>query len=77
MVTLNKKGYGLLGSCKWWTKPVGVNVLDELYEARAVLGSKAAQARLALFSRAGFTDAVWDRAEPERILLVEPADLFA
>lgn len=76
VVTLEKKGYGLLGSCKWWKKPVGVNVLDELYEAKAVLGPKAAQARLALFSRAGFTDAVRERAAGENLVLVEPDDLF-
>lgn len=76
VVTLEKKGYGLLGSCKWWTKPVGTNVLDKLYKAKAVLGSKAAQGRLALFSRAGFTEAVLERADAENIVLVEPADLF-
>lgn len=76
VVTLDRKGYGLLGSCKWWTSKVGENVLDELYEARMVLGPKAAQANLAVFSRAGFTDALRERADRENVALVEAADLF-
>lgn len=76
VVTLDKKGYALLGSCKWWTSKVGENVLDDLHEAKTVLGPKAAQAKLALFSRAGFTEALRGRAEREDVVLVEVADLF-
>ncbi len=76
VVTIEKKGYGVLGSCKWWTKQVGANVLDELYEARALLGPKAAQTTLVLFSRSGFTDALHERAENEGVVLVGPAELF-
>jgi hypothetical protein len=76
VVTVEKRGYGLLGSCKWWRRKVGANVLDELYEGKVALGPKAAQAKLAIFSRAGFTDALNERAEREDVLLVGARELF-
>ena len=76
VVTLDKKGYGLLGSCKWWRKRVGPAELDALYDARAALGPKAAQARLALFARGGFTPEVVERAALESVSLVSLDDLF-
>ena len=76
LMTIDKKGYALLGSCKWWTKQAGVNVLDDLHRARALLGPKAAQAQLALFARSGFTDALRERATAENVALVGVADLF-
>jgi AAA+ ATPase superfamily predicted ATPase len=76
VVTLDKSGYALLGSCKWWSKKVGENVLDELYEARTALGPKAAQARFAIFSRSGFTTGLVRRAEREGVALVQATDLF-
>lgn len=76
VVTIEKRGYGLLGSCKWWTRKVGENILDELHEARAALGPKAAQAKLAIFSRAGFTDALHDRSKREDVSLVGVRELF-
>jgi len=76
VVTLEKKGYGLLGSCKWWRKRVGAAELDDLHRARAVMGPKAAQARLALFARGGFTPEVVERASLENVTLVGPDDLF-
>ena len=76
VVTLEKKGYGLLGSCKWWRKPVGAAELDDLHRARAVMGPKAAQAKLALFARGGFTPEVVERASLENVALVGLRDLF-
>jgi AAA+ ATPase superfamily predicted ATPase len=76
VVTITKKGYAVLGSCKWSTHPVGGSVLDDLHDARAALGRGAADAQLVLFARAGFTDAVRTRAEAERVLLVEAKGLF-
>ena len=76
VITLDKKGYGLLGSCKWWRKRVGPAELDALYDARAALGPKAAQARLALFARGGFTPEVVERAALESVSLVGLDDLF-
>lgn len=76
VVTLGKKGYDVLGSCKWSTRRVGESVLDGLYEARSALGPKAAQARLAIFARSGFTEALRERATREGVELVEASDLF-
>lgn len=76
VVTLEKNGYGLLGSCKWWRKRVGSAVLDDLYAARAALGPKAARARLALFARGGFTAEVRERAALENVTLVGLEELF-
>jgi hypothetical protein len=76
VVTLDKKGYGLLGSCKWWRKRVGPAELDVLYAARAALGPKAAQARLALFARGGFAPELVERAALEGVSLVSLDDLL-
>ncbi len=46
----HQEGYAVLGECKWWEEPVGVDVLDDLIEARSAIGPKANQAKLALFS---------------------------
>jgi AAA+ ATPase superfamily predicted ATPase len=64
-----------LGSCKW-ARRIGVDVLDELREAQAALGGKAATARLALFARSGFDAPLRRRAADEGVLLVTAADLF-
>ncbi|HXF71988.1 MAG TPA: ATP-binding protein [Actinomycetota bacterium] len=76
VVTVERSGYGLLGSCKWSRRPVGERVLDALYAAKAALGPKAGRARLAIFSRAGFSPALRERAAREGVALVEVADLF-
>ncbi|MBM3147276.1 MAG: hypothetical protein FJ000_05200 [Actinobacteria bacterium] len=76
VVTLQKKGYGLLGSCKWWRRRVGVAELDDLYRARAALGPNAAQARLVLFARGGFTRELAERAALENVTLVGLTELF-
>lgn len=64
-----------LGSCKW-ARRVGVQALDDLRDAQAALGGKAAAARLALFARGGFDAALRRRAADEGVLLVTAADLF-
>jgi hypothetical protein len=74
---LNKRGYTLLGSCRWLAKPVGVNALDDLYAAGSVLGPKAAQTQLAIFSKNGFSEALRTRAETEDVHLIDVDDLFA
>ena len=76
VVTLHKKGYGLLGSCRWRSRRVGAAELDDLYRARATIGPAAAQARLVLFSRSGFTAQLAERAAQEDVRLVGLTDLF-
>jgi len=63
--------------CRWLAKPVGVNALDDLYAARSVLGPKAAQTQLAIFSKNGFSEALRTRAETEDVHLIDVDDLFA
>lgn len=49
----------LVGECKWWKSPVGVNVLRELARIAATLPVLAGRsADLALFSLPGFTEEV-------------------
>ena len=76
VVALDKNGYTVLGECKWRKDPLDVDVLDELFRAQAVIGPKANQARLALFSRSGFSDELRARAANEGVELVTVADLL-
>lgn len=77
VVALDKRCYTLLGSCKWWDDLVGESVLDDLIDARAVIGPQARQAELALFSKLGFTNGLAARAQREHVHLFTAADLFA
>lgn len=76
VVTRTKKGYGLLGSCKWTRSAVKPDVLDELQRAPAVLGPSASKARLVLFSRSEFSAALRARAKDEGVTLVNADHLF-
>jgi uncharacterized protein len=67
--------YSFLGTCKWG-RMAGEQVLDELHEAQAALGGKAARAQLAVFARGGFGAALRRRAAQDGVLLVTAADLF-
>jgi len=61
----------LLAECKWWSGPVGLNVLDTL-RARShevKLPESPHRIHLALFSRSGFTPEVEDVAREEGVLL--------
>jgi AAA+ ATPase superfamily predicted ATPase len=68
---------GLFGECKWTTRPVGANVLDDLkrkaYPLVQSLGLR--EAHYALFARSGFTEALTSRAQHENVLLVGPESL--
>jgi AAA+ ATPase superfamily predicted ATPase len=77
VVAVGQDRHVLLGSCKWRDREVGEDVLDQLYAHRALLGPKAARARLALFARRGFGAIVRRRAQEEDVLLVTAGDLFA
>lgn len=77
IVVVDKSRYVLLGSCKWQRGRVGAAVLDALYDHRALLGAKAARARLVIFARDGFRDDVQERADREGVLLRTAENLFA
>lgn len=76
VVGINKKGYTILRSCKWWKEEAGENVLDDLLEGRAALGPKASQADLAIFSKSGFNGKLTARAKNEGVHLITIDDLF-
>ena len=75
VVGTRKGRYAFLGTCKWG-RTADEQVLDELHEAQAALGGKAARAQLAVFARVGFSAALRRRAAQEDVLLVTAADLF-
>lgn len=62
---------GLVGECKWSTRPVGANVLDELKrKAGAILRSgEIEHLYYALFSRSGFTPALASQAQGDGVML--------
>jgi AAA+ ATPase superfamily predicted ATPase len=63
----------LLAECKWWSGPIGLNVLDTL-RARAVdvkVPDGQRRIHLALFSRSGFTPEVVAVAHKESLLLFD------
>ena len=65
------------GECKWWSAPVGENVLNHLVEnATKVHNQWKRNPRYILFSANGFTDALKERAEKEDVFLIEANDLF-
>lgn len=76
VVALDSKGYTVLGSCKWSEEPVGEHVLDGLLSARGVIGPKANQATIILFSRARFTPDLEARARREGVQLATAETLF-
>lgn len=69
-------GY-LLGECKWWQSPVGLNILAALREDVARLPERFQRgATLAIFSLSGFTRALVERAQSEGVVLVSARDLL-
>jgi uncharacterized protein len=60
-------GSMLYGECKWWAKPVGENVLDELIEraSRTEFGRGNDRRQFVLYARKGFTAALRKRAAAE------------
>lgn len=67
----------LAAECKWWDKPVGITILEQLKAKTAHL-PETMQQRLsfALFSRSGFTPELKGIANTENITLIAPADLL-
>jgi restriction system protein len=70
-VVANKDHVRLLLKCKWYTRPVGSNVVQDIDAAR---GHEAGEIA-AVVSNAGYTDAARQLAAANRILLLHHADL--
>lgn len=67
----------LVGECKWWRSPVGVNVLEKLkWNLHYLPDSIRENARLVLFGSSGFTPALRRRAAGERVVLVSGKELL-
>lgn len=77
VVTVAKRRYAVLGSCKWTKRLVGEGALRDLEAAREVLGPAAENAQLVLFSRSGYTAALRRRADANGVTLVSVNDLFS
>lgn len=75
VVGTGRHRYTVLGSCKW-RRLVDVDVLDRLRDHQALLGGRAAGARLIIFGRDEFTPGLRERAAEEGVRLVSAADLF-
>jgi uncharacterized protein len=73
------EGAALLGECKWSSRPVGVNVLDNLRQRAQPLVEQQGwdNVRYALFSRSGFTPALQRRAAGDDIVLVNLQELVS
>ncbi len=77
-----EEGQLLLGEAKWWTSPVGLNVLEDLQrKAQQMVAHSAAiwkrppTLHYALFSRSGFAADLREQARRERVLLIDVTDL--
>jgi hypothetical protein len=69
----------VFGECKWWGKPVGLNVLDRLRDTsgRTSYRDGKTEPYYLLFARAGFTPEVRTAGEQDaRLLHLEPASLI-
>lgn len=78
------EGAVLVGECKWWARPVGLNVLVDLKRKAQVLWSTAFAAgapdhrpkvSYALFAKAGFTPDLQTVAASEGVRLIQAEEL--
>ncbi|MGC8650811.1 MAG: DUF234 domain-containing protein, partial [Hydrogenobaculum sp.] len=66
-----KDDQALIGECKYWNKPVGIEVLNDLKQKSNYLKSYKIK-YYALFSKSGFADNLRDLAKKdESIILID------
>jgi AAA+ ATPase superfamily predicted ATPase len=67
----------LFGECKWASKPLGVNILDDLERKTQIVQQKHnwEHVTYALFSRAGFTTELQEQARQDGVLLFDLENL--
>lgn len=65
----------LIGECKWTRQPIGPQALDELRGQAAGL-PLGPETLWVLASRSGFTSELRELSRQQRLLLIEPEDLF-
>jgi uncharacterized protein len=68
----------LFGEVKWTKRPVGTGILEKLKEkaAKVVWGTAERKEICALFSQAGFTDAVMKKTASGDLLLFKQGSLL-
>jgi len=71
LVAMREGAPVLAGECKWSRKPVGEGLLAQLRQKAARLSGSGPTPLLALFSRSGFTPAVWRQERESELLLVD------
>lgn len=77
LLTHNMDGSHWFGECKWWNKPVGVNVLNQLKDKSTKVPDEwREKPRYVLFSLSGFTESLRQRANNEDVILIELDDLL-
>jgi len=71
LVAMREGSPVLVGECKWSRKPVGEGLLAQFRQKAARLSGSGPAPLLALFSRSGFTPAVWRQEREGELLLVD------
>ena len=68
----------LLGECKWSSKMVGENIMDDLLRKANALTSEQAQQQMhyILFARSGFTSALQTRSQRDGVRLITLGELL-
>jgi hypothetical protein len=68
----------LLGECKWWIHPIGINVLNELKQKAELVSQTDRHIKVtySLFSKSGFTPDLQDLAKRENTLLISVNDML-
>ena len=71
------EGAMLVGECKWWVDPVGLNVLVDLKRKAQMLGASGRWPKVsyALFSKVGFTPDLQSAAAAEGVRLIQAFEL--
>jgi AAA+ ATPase superfamily predicted ATPase len=60
----------LLGECKWWQEPVGLNVLERLEKKSTQVVEEGQAVYFALFAKSGFTSELKERAKSQKNLFL-------
>jgi AAA+ ATPase superfamily predicted ATPase len=56
----------ILGECKWWEEPGGLNVLKDLEQKSELVPHEGRELYFALFSKHGFTPELIQKAKEEK-----------
>jgi len=71
IAAISKNGEILLGECKYSSKKVGADVLDNLMSKSQLLKERAKKFHYILFSKSGFTENLIDTANSKNVILFD------